>query len=151
MGYIVCSECSAAVLELIGQKTGGRCAECFRAATNKWFDEIIATTRDGERLRLQVHRSRRTKTERAQRRRWKQRARTRPEVRDRARLNALAQSRARARLTRLMPEVYEVMLADERVKLGLNGWSLERALTPHRLDESTCRLLEVYAARDSEQ
>lgn len=147
-GYSACSECPAMVLNEIAWKSGGRCAECFRKATNAWFDELIAVTPTGERIPVRLHRSKRTRGERLRRKK----ARTRsPSTKDRARLTMLAQTRAKSRLARLMPEIYEIMLADERAKLDLNAWTIERALTAHRLDESTYRLLDAYHLRDTEQ
>lgn len=143
-GYTVCSTCGDAVLTEIAWKTSGRCAPCFRAHFNEVLDEIVVITPDRQELRVKVRPSKRHPSELAGRRRAKKRAKKRPDVRDRARIAATAQARAKTRLARLFPEIYEVMLADERAKLGLEAWTIERAITPHKVDESTYALLRSY-------
>lgn len=143
-GYEVCSTCGNAVLTEVAWKTDGRCAECFRVEFNRILDEILVMTSDRQELRVRVRRTKRHPSELAGRRRAKKTAKKRPDVRARARLSVNAQQRAKARLARLFPEIYEVMLADERSKLGLDAWTIERALTPHRVDESTYALLRTY-------
>jgi hypothetical protein len=143
-GYQACSRCTAAVLNEIAWKTDGLCSTCFRDSPN--VREIIAVTKDREKIRLTL--SKRTPGERAQRTRAKKRARSRDEQREKARASALASTRAKAALTRAYPEVYEVLLAEERAKVGLEPWTLDRALTPHRVTDETMEHLRAYHASE---
>lgn len=143
-GYSACSRCQTAVLQEIAWKTGGLCSTCFRESPN--VREIIAVTKNREKVRLTL--SKRTPGDRAQRARAKKRARSRDEQREKARVSMLASTRAKAALTRAYPEVYEVLLAEERAKLGLEPWTLDRALTPHRVTGETMEQLRAYHASE---
>lgn len=144
-GYAVCP-CGKPVLNEVAYKTRGRCSDCFRAKLNPVFDEIIAVTKDRERILLKL--DRRTPGERAQRRRAK--ARTRAKQREQHRVTMLARTRAMSRLAKTFPAVFEFYLADERAKLGLEAWTVDRALTEHRLDDRTMELLRAYASLEPE-
>jgi len=144
-GYTVCP-CGAAVLDVVAWKTRGRCAECFRAGLNPVFDEIIAVTKDREKIALKL--DRRSPGERAQRKRAK--ARSREKGREQRLVVMLARSRAMSRLAKTFPAVFEFYLADERAKLGLEAWTIDRALTEHRLDDRTMELLRAYARLEPE-
>jgi hypothetical protein len=145
-GYAVCANCGATVLDVVAWKTQGRCADCFRNGLGPVFDEIVAVAANRERIRLKL--DRRTPGERAQRRRSKDRAKKRDDQRERNRVTMLARTRAQARLTRTFPDIFEFYLADERAKLGLEAWTIDRALTGHRLTDETMELLRAYAALD---
>lgn len=132
------------MLNEVAWKTGGLCASCFRESPV--VRDIIAVTKDRERVKLTL--SKRTPGDKAQRKRAKQRARRRPDQRERTRLVALAATRARAALTRLHPAEYEVLLAEERANLGLTPWTLDRALTPHRIEHETMEHAASYHAVD---
>jgi GTP1/Obg family GTP-binding protein len=142
-GYQPCAHCQEPVLNEVAFKTGGRCADCYRRKLGPFFDEIIAVTKDRERIRLTL--SKRSPAERAGRRRNK--VRRGFEAKERSRLTMLARTRAYSRLTKIFPEIWEVLYADERAKLGMQpAWTIEKAVTPHRVDHKTMELLQTYHA-----
>jgi len=139
-GYQPCGHCQTPVLNEVAWKTGGRCSDCYRNKLGPVFDDIVAVTKNRERIRLTL--SKRTPADRAGRRRNK--ARRGFEAKEKARLTMLARTRAYSRLTRIFPEIWEVLYADERAKLGLTAWTIDKAVSPHRVDHKTMNLLQTY-------
>lgn len=123
------------VLSEVAYKTNGHCAECFRNKANEILEAALVVVSGRERITLRtVGGKTRSPGERAQRRRGKRRAAKTPRGMERARLYQMARARADARLRALFPELWEVIIADERAKLGLDAWTLDRALTPGTAD-----------------
>jgi hypothetical protein len=125
-GYEVCRQCSTAVLDIVAAKTSGLCPDCFRERTNPFLTAVVAHNNSGERVRLRLVRKRRSPAYKAGKKRAKGRNR------EHAKIVRQAQARAARRLRELYPDVYEVLLADERAGAGLQPWTIERALTCHR-------------------
>ena len=125
-GYSVCRDCATPMLDIIAAKTSGLCPDCFRAKTNPFLRQVVAHNNDGSRVQLRLVTRRRPPSHKA----GKKRARGRNK--ERAKVVRQAQARATRRLRELYPDVYEVLLADERAEAGLEPWTIERALTPHR-------------------
>lgn len=140
LGHVCCPECGSPVIDAIADKTGGFCPRHFREQVAPIIGEVIANTADGRRLPVRIVRARRTRADRASR----ARAKKRPDVRERRRLTDRAERRAKQRLTKMLPGVYELLLAFEREDLGLEGWTIERALTPHLAAPELDMLLRVH-------
>lgn len=128
-GYGVCAICDAPVLTEILFKTGGLCAPHFRERSADILDAAMVVMDGREKIVLKS-RSKRSPAVRAQRARARQRQRQKPEEKDRRRVVAGCQDRATRRLRRLVPELYEVLLADERARAGLAAYTIDMALTP---------------------
>jgi len=52
------------------------------------------------------------------------------------------------RLKLMFPEIYDILLAEERAKEGLVGWTVEHAVdqAAHEPSEATLDFVNVYAA-----
>lgn len=131
-GYTVCRtpDCGALVLDEVAYKTRGHCAPCFRANANIILDAAITVVAGREKLVLKTRQGNKTDGERAQRKRAKKRAKATAAERAKRKKVAMARIAADRRLRRLFPELWEILLADERAKLGLNAWTIDRTLTP---------------------
>lgn len=123
-GYHTCRACGDAwVLESDFSRTGGVCVSCWLSKVGEPIHEleVLAGTAT-----------------------VKIRPRSRPARKNRgrddtARKAELARRRARSRLSGLYPDVYEVLLAQERAALGL------RPLPPERQATATIDYDAVYA------
>lgn len=119
-GFDSCIRCRVVVLEETHARTGGLCIPCLRAEAESRSGPIeiihrgvrIPTTLDVSPAERQ-RRIRKTRRKEAKRRRD-------PAVRARRRELAKAKQRALKRLRMLHPDSYEVLLAEERMKLGLS-------------------------------
>jgi hypothetical protein len=140
-GHTMCP-CGAPVLNEVSYKTGGRCADCFRKSSGKLLDAAMVIVDGRERIVLRSDRSRRKPGVAAQRARARRRKRQDPDDKAHRQLVAACAERARRRLQRLFPELWEVLLADERAKAGLNAWTIDRALTPGEASSSLAWLAE---------
>lgn len=109
------------ILEVIAQRTGGPCPDCFVADGGRRLARLEIVGR-GVRYQASTGRSR-SKPKRP----------ATPERRARKRASERAGERARKRLAAAMPELYEMFLADERAAAGLDPWPLDVALR-HRGD-----------------
>ena len=140
-GYIACRLCSQPELDVVGWKTNGLCAACFRAGANALFADVIAHHASGERVRLSLVSEKRSPGERRRRRFKSKRERT-----DHERKVRRAEAAALRRLKHLYPDVYEVLVADERAERGLDAWTVDRAVTPHHAGS---RLQELAVLTDT--
>lgn len=119
-GYVVCPghhhvEATRLVREDIAHCTGGLCLECFAAEGGKRIREIELVMR-GRRLTVPIGDGKPKKR------------RYRPHRNARKALNAKARERARKRLSELHPELYVVLLAEERAKMGLPALPVQIAV-----------------------
>ena len=128
--------CGALVLNEVAYKTNGHCAECFRANANEILDAALTVVAGREKLVLRTRNSMRSEGERAQRKRAKKRARNTEAERTKRKKIALARVAADRRLRALFPELWEILLADERAKTGLEAWTIDRTLTPGTAEKS---------------
>lgn len=140
LGYVLCTRCDEPVLKEIAYKTGGLCGEHFRQDANAVIDAAMVVVDGRERI---VLRSKRSPAELARRARARKRAKAKPDP-DRS-TGAHCSDRARRRLARIFPELFEVLLADERAKAGLSAWTIDRALTPGEAS-STMDFVKTYHA-----
>ncbi len=136
MGHTVCSRCSARVLDVIAWKTNGLCASCFREHAGAIINGALVVVAGRERIVIRTDASRRKPGVRAQRARARKRKRDNPDIKDHRREVAACAERARRRLQRLFPEIWEILLADERAKANLNAFTIDRCLTPGQLQSS---------------
>lgn len=127
-GYVVCPgshhvEQIRLIREEIAHCTGGFCLECFAAEGGKRLAEIELVMK-GRRLKVPIGDGK------------PKRKRYRPHRNARKALNAKARERARKRLSDLQPELYVILLAEERAKMGLPALPVQIAVhggnpTPH--------------------
>jgi len=129
-GYSVCVKCGEPVLDFVAYKTQSHCAECFRQHAAEILDPIMTVVAGREKIVLRTNISKRRPGVRAQRARARARDRKKPEVREHRRVVAGCADRASRKLRRLFPEIYELLLADERQRAGLNAYTIDMALTP---------------------
>jgi len=116
-GYVYCNVCDALALVQTAWQTKGRCFECF------------LQTPEMERIReIEVQEKNRrwagslpTKTEArvAKHAASREAGKQSPEAKQRDKARARAADQARKRLTRLYPEMYRVLVNEERHHLGL--------------------------------
>jgi hypothetical protein len=116
-GYVICEQGSHWVLREIARRTGGLCPECFQRAGGQRL-RTIEVVGAGARISVPVNRRRRPRPTTDARRRSKRAA-------ERAR------ERARKRLAHMFPDLYDIVLADERARAGLNPWTIDRVVTDH--------------------
>jgi len=129
-------------MKVIADKTRGHCPDCFRSHASEIIDAVMVVASGRERV---VLRPKRSPTELAARKRAKQK----PEVKARAKLVEKCNQKATQRLRHLYPEIWEVLVADERAKAGLEAWTLDRVLTPGDA-ESSLEALSAYYHVDQE-
>lgn len=141
-GHTACQECNAFVLDVVAYKTGGLCADCFRKHAAAIIEPAMVVIAGRQRIVLRTNVSRRTPAVRAARARARKRKRQEPDERRHRQELAACAERARRRLQRLFPELWEVLLADERARAGLNAWTIDRALTPGEASSSLQMLSE---------
>lgn len=138
-GLSTCRLCTVLISELLGRKTDGLCVGCF----NDWLEaELAPIAASIEGTRIPARRTRHRSGDRAgQRKRYKRKA----EVAKRRAATKLAGDRAMRRLRKLMPGLYEALLAEERSKLGLEAWSMDRLLSAGDV-RSSLDTLKSYAS-----
>jgi hypothetical protein len=112
-GYVVC-DCGAWVLKVVARRTGGKCADCHKPSPTLKTLEIV-----GRGTTTKIRTGRHSKP--------RKRAKT-PESKARSKLSEQAASTARRRLAAIFPEMYEMLLAEERATRGLEPWPLEIAV-----------------------
>lgn len=112
VGYRTCLNewCADLVLEEVAQRTRGFCTGCYRKLIAPSLSEIEVRNR-GRRMTTPV----RLKTNRA----------TNKGDRETQREAAKANERARKRLSMIFPELYDVLRAEERSRVGLDPWPVE--------------------------
>ncbi len=142
LGYAVCP-CGKPVLDAVAYKTDGHCEDCHRANVNNRISDMEIVGRN-MRISVPVDRPR---TDAGQTRMAaKRKARKTPESRHNEKQREAAKQAAFKRLRDLFPELFEVLVADERAKRGLKPWTITAALTPGTA-ETTLTFLEDYAQR----
>lgn len=129
----------------VAYKTKGLCAPCFRDSAHKVIDAAMVVVAGRERI---VLRSKRKPAELAQRARARKRNRQRPEVKEQHVKGVHCAERARRRLAKLLPELFEILLADERAAAGLNAFTIDRCLRPGTLDTGLDFLMDYRHLHD---
>jgi len=146
-GYVACKRCDTAVRTEVAYKTQQHCPDCFRAYANEILDPVMVVVAGREKIVLRSHKH--STADREQRRRAKKEAKQRPDVKERMRIVSQCNQRATAKLRRIFPELFEVLLADERAKVGLDAWTIDRTLTPGEAS-SSLEMLKSYYHVDQE-
>lgn len=122
-GFQRCRLCPTQVWEIVARRTDGLCVPCF----NEHLETALApieVAMEGRVVAATIARRRRSGQRTAQ----KQRYRRRPDVIVHRRNTKLAGDRALRRLRDLFPELYDCFVAQERARLGLDAWTLDRLL-----------------------
>ena len=131
-GYRTCRNdwCSELFLAEIAQKTSGFCVKCWRDEFGGDLTEIevrnmgrriqVGATHNKQRVDGKGNRARQRQVERAK-------------------------FRALKRLRALFPEIYDIFVAEERARVGLDPWPVETAIRGGDA-ESTVEFARVYAA-----
>jgi hypothetical protein len=113
LGYSVCVTCSQPVLTEVARVTEGRCPGCFRdqhGGTLKLIEVMVA----GERMKVRTGPNRKRRSNRGRRE-------TKLAV-------AAAKRRAYKRLRAAFPDLYDMLLAEERARAGLDPYPLTSVL-----------------------
>lgn len=132
-GYRSCrnEHCGALVLVEISQRTRGLCTECFRGDLGQSLAEIEVRIQ-GRNMTMKMPRQRRSAE--------KGDLRTH-------RLGNRARARADKRLRQLFRDLYEVLLAEERARLGLEPFPYETVIHNDPGDPSqSIEFARVFAA-----
>jgi hypothetical protein len=135
-GYRSCrnEHCCELVLVEVTYRTGGLCTTCFRGELGRSLAEVEVRNQ-GRTLKMQMPRGKRA-AEKGNR--WTHMAATK------------ARRRANDRLRMLFQDLYDVLLAEERGRLGLDPFPLETVVhEPSDGDPfETIAFARVYAALD---
>lgn len=116
-GYALCVSCSETwVRNEVARRTDDRCPECFAASGGKRITELELVGR-GMKVKIPIKSGRK----RAARPDTPERAARRREARK-------ARVAARKRLAAIFPDLYDVILADERASRGLEPWPVDVAV-----------------------
>lgn len=115
-GYSSCRTCGEWVRDEVFTRTDGLCPAHFAAAGRQRLTSLELVGR-GMVLEIPKAKGRRRTTKRGT-----------PERKARKRLAELAKRRARHRLAAIFPEIYDILLAEERGELGLEPWPTAIAL-----------------------
>lgn len=133
-GYALCP-CGNWVLNEIAARTGGICSACFQANGCE-RRRVIEVVGRGQRLELPLTKPRR------------KRRRSRPK----SRTAEKAKAAARARVAAMFPDLYDIVLAEERARLGLKPWTTDMAVRAHEDPdgEVAVQFAELAAALERE-
>lgn len=132
-GYVTCRNpgCGTIIVKQVAQRTFGFCDLCAKGLIGKpaRVAEVINAGRRAY-LPLKTHKAERCKYP------------------DREKKAEKARLRAMKRLKVMFPEIYDILLAEERSKEGLNPWTVERAIdrSERAASEATLDFANVYAA-----
>lgn len=132
-GYVTCKNmgCGSLVVKQVARRTFGFCEICARNLLGKSV-RVAEVVNAGRRSYVPL---KNRKTEKSKY----------PDTEKRA---EKARNRAMKRLRALFPEIYDILLAEERSKEGLNPWSIERAVDQagEEPSKATLDFANVYAA-----
>lgn len=150
VGYSICANpaCERLVLDPIAFKTGGFCDSCAREGLREGLERVQVAV-GGARKAVSTAR----KPQTARNRRQHLRRKGDPRVKARKHASGKAREAAWKRLAALAPELYALILAEERQKRGLPPISLDSALQggPGELAWETLDVLAFYRALTSQE
>jgi hypothetical protein len=114
-GYASCKNdwCKAFVIKEVAEKTRGYCSTCWRTVFNANLTEIEVRA-VAERVKMPL--------------RSKNQAKRNKGNKTKAKAVEKAKLRAMKRLRALFPDLYNIFLADERARAGLDPWPTEMAV-----------------------
>lgn len=113
-GYRSCRACAELVIAEIAQRTDGLCASCYHSEHGERITDVEVRLA-GRRVHVP------TKYPRAPRSKgnlWTKKAAEK------------ANKRAMQRLRGFFPDLYDILRAEERARVGLDPWPVERVLEP---------------------
>jgi len=114
-GYVLCARCrDSLVIEPVANRTGGICTTCL-AERGSPLKEIEVEAR-GARFQIPLGRPKRAPRRKS------------PEAKARERVVDKCKERAMKRLRAIFPDLYDILLAEERAAVGLDPWPLGSAL-----------------------
>jgi hypothetical protein len=148
LGHVLC-ECGAWVAQAIADRTGGSCPKCFAAGLSA-KTKVIEVRSYGRTIGMPAIRpksvAKRAKNVRATRKREQ----ARPELRQRNQTSIAASRSAMKRLRNIFRDIYEILLAEERAKLGLDPFPAARLAMPvdREVAEKCLDWATVYDALD---
>lgn len=117
VGYVLCGHHQNHwVRSEVASRTGGVCPEAFRIFNHQRLTEIELVGR-GSRIKVPLSRSRK----RPNRHITSGRA-------ERKKAADKAKHRARKRLAAMFPDLYDILVAEERAEMGLEPWPVEMAI-----------------------
>ena len=136
-GYRSCRNqwCPELALKEITERTGGLCTDCFRTHLGEQLAEVEVRAR-GQRVKARMTGNRRAKNK------------GNPKT---AKLAEKARMKALKRLRAVFPDLYDVFVAEERARLGLDPWSIDAVVRENggpSADE-TISFARTYHALDS--
>jgi hypothetical protein len=127
VGYRICSSdrCESLVLDVVAHKTGGFCTDCCVKGVREASKTVLVALEGG---RYPVSSAKPSQTRRNRIKHLRRKADPRRiearKAQDKAKRAAMRRLRAFA------PELYDLLLADERQKRGLDPFPLETAVLP---------------------
>lgn len=134
-GYVACKNqwCADLVIKEVAQRTGGFCSVCWQKEFEENVSHLEVVARSSrEPRRTSINASRRQRPNKG--------------VRGNQKMVERAKSRALTRLKNLFPDLYDIFLAEERAKVGLDPWPIEMAIRgKHDVDGSeTLEFARMY-------
>ena len=112
-GYVLCGTGEHTwVLAEVARRTGGLCSDCFIAQGSKRRDRIELVG-GGARLEIPAR---------------PRRKRDRHRDREHDKLVEKCRERAKGRLASIFPDLYDILLAEERAAAGLEPWPVDMAV-----------------------
>ena len=115
LGYVLCARChDSLVIEPVANRTGGICTTCLEERGSP----LTAIEVEARGARFQIPLGRRKRPPRKKS----------PEAKARERVVDKCKERAMKRLRAIFPDLYDILLAEERAAVGLDPWPLGTAL-----------------------
>lgn len=133
LGYESCKNtwCNEIVIKEVAKRTKGFCSDCWKDVFNANIAEIEVRAR-AERVKMRIKGNGKPNRKKGNRERQK--------AVEKARLRAMKRLRA------VFPDLYDIFLAEERARAGLDPWPMEMALKPSEDEDGskTVDFAEVY-------
>lgn len=139
VGYVVCEGCgNDIVLDVVARRTGSLCTACFVERGEPL--RTIEVEARGARLPIPIERPDRRKRKK----------KPNPDAKARDRQLDKCKDRARRRLQAIFPDLYDVLLAEERAAAGFDPWPYGIALRcgPDPDGSLTTAFARLYHALD---
>jgi hypothetical protein len=132
-GYRACLNewCGQLMLKEVAERTRGYCAECWRTVFNENLTSVEIRGR-GFKTEIQLRTKNSPKKNRGNK--------------DRAKQIEKAKLRAMKRLRAIFPDLYDMILAEERARVGLEPWPVDMAVrgSDDRDGEATLKFAQMY-------
>jgi hypothetical protein len=117
VGYVLCDHCGDnLVLDIVARRSGNLCTPCY--IDHGGPRREIEIEARGARIPIRLGQPTRKRT----------RSKPSPEAKAREKQVDKCRDRARKRLQAMFPDLYDILLADERARVGLDPWPLAMAM-----------------------